>query len=261
MLPRMQYRAAISRYVTLVVAFAWADFKLRFHGSVLGITWSLIRPLFIFAVAFVVFALFIQVPVEHYAAVLLIGIILWNFFAEGTTFSIVSIDEKAALLKKIAFPRSVIVVSAILTAFYSLCFNLVVLLFLGLVTGIPFHGALLVLPLYIVPHMALTLGTGFFVAALFSKFRDVRPVWEMCMQLGAWLTPVVYSVSAIPEVYRSYVYINPIARVIEYAREAVLYGTMPQIQGVLVLYVVAGAIGLLGLGFFQRRSRYFAEEL
>ncbi len=261
MLPYMQYRAVISRYATLVAAFAWADFKLRFHGSVLGITWSFIRPLCIFAVAFVVFALFIRVPIEHYATVLLIGIILWNFFAEGTTFSIVSIDEKAALLKKIAFPRSVIVVSAILTAFYSLCFNFVALVFLGLVTGGPFYGAFLVLPLYIVPHIVLTLGIGFFVAALFSKFRDVRPLWEMCMQLGAWLTPVVYSVSAIPEVYRSYVYINPIARVIEYTREAVLYGTVPQTRGILVLYMVASAIGFLGFYFFQKRSRYFAEEL
>lgn len=248
-------------YLSLVQAFALADFKLRFHGSVLGILWSVIKPLVIFGVVFIVIALFIQVEAENYALSLLLGIILWLFFAETTMFSIVSIEEKSALLKKVFFPRTIVVLSAAVTAALSFLFNSVVFAGLFLVSDLSITPIVLMLPVYFILLGAFSVGVGYVVSSLFPLFRDVRTLWEMCIQLGAWITPLVYSVSMIPEKYVSLVYLNPVARVIEYSRWALLESRLPSTSEIFVLCGMS--IGSLALGYlvFSARSKRFAEEL
>lgn len=248
-------------YFSLVQAFAVADFKLRFQGSIIGILWSVIKPLVIFSVVFVVIALFIQVESKHYAISLLLGIILWLFFAETTTFSIVSMEEKSALLKKVFFPRTIVVMSAMTTAFLSFFFNALVFGGLLLLSDVVVSSIIFILPIYFLMLVAFSMGVGYIVSALFPVFRDIRTLWEMCVQLGAWITPLVYSVAMIPDKYVFFVYLNPVARVIEYSRWALLESRLPNIGEIFVL---AGmSLGSLSLGYlmFTARSRYFAEQL
>ncbi len=250
-----------SHYISLVQAFAWADFKLRFHGSTFGILWSVIKPLIVFGVIYTVFVFFITVKTPHYATSLLLAVILWNFFAEATTFSIVSIEEKSPLLKKIFFPRTIVVVSAMMTAFISLFFNTIVFFVLICFSDIQVTWYAFMLVAYLFPYALFTLGFGFTLSALFAKFKDVRMIWEMFLQLGPWITPIVYTVSAIPSQYQSIVLLNPIARVIEYSRSAFIFGRVDDLQGIGVLYLVSFAVFACGYYIFSIRQIKFAEEL
>src|SRR3989344_2468815 len=222
-------------YFELTKAIALSDFKLRYHGSVLGIFWSFLKPLLTFGVLYLVFSVFIRFDIENYALYLLLGIILWNFFAEATILSLNSLAGKAPVIKKIAFPRSIIIVSSTLTALLFVIFTVC---------------------LYFV-----ALGTSFFISALNAKFKDVRHIWEVLLQLGFWLTPIIYTVSMIPEKLHWFVYLNPMTRVIQYSREAILQQKVSNLDGVFALFLMTLIIFFIGYYVYKKRSPYFAEEL
>ena len=249
------------QYLTLTRAFAWSDFRLRFHGSVLGIFWSFLRPLLLFGVLYLVFSIFVRFDIPNYSLYLLLGIILWNFFAEATNLALASIDGKTALLKKVPFPRTIIVLSATLTSFISLIFNLIVFFLFILFSGLSLGPTALLLPLYLLALFGITLGVGYLLIALYAKFRDVRNIWEVLLQLGFWLTPIIYTLSIVPERFHWWIYLNPLTRVIQYSREAVIEGHLSNLDGILGLYLMAGAIFIVGYLVFRSRAKYFAEEL
>lgn len=253
--------ANFSQYISLAKTFAWADFKLRFHGSAVGILWSVIRPLFFFGVVFVVISVFIKVAIPNYAVSLLLGIILWGLFADATIFSIVSIEEKAGLIKKIYFPRSIIVVSAMLTAGISFLFNAVIFLLFFFLSPINPGPAAFMIFFYLFLLVMFTLGVSFIVSALFAKLKDVRTIWEMLLQLGSWITPLVYSVAIVPEKFVPLVYLNPMARIVEYSRWALLEGRLPKTQDFFILCAMSIFSFCVGYTIFTMRSRRFAEEL
>lgn len=250
-----------SQYISLTKTFAWADFKLRFHGSAIGILWSVIRPLFFFSVVFVVISVFIKANIPNYAVSLLLGIILWGLFADATIFSIVSIEEKAGLIKKIYFPRSIIVVSATLTACISFLFNAVIFVLLFFLSPVVVHITALLVFVYLLLLVMFSIGVGFIISALFAKMKDVRTIWEMLLQLGSWITPLVYSVSIVPEKFVPLVYLNPMARIVEYSRWALLEGRLPKGGDFFVLFAMCTVTLFCGYVIFTMRSRRFAEEL
>jgi len=160
------------------------DFKLRYKGSALGYVWTLLRPLALFAILYVVFVYFLKIgaAVPHYAVYLLIGVVLWNYFVEVTMNGLSAIVGKGDLMRKLAFPRYVVVVSGSLSALINLGINLlVVALFMG-INGTPFTlSALLIFPL-ILELFIFGLGIAFLLSALYVRFRDINYI-----QLVLWL--------------------------------------------------------------------------
>src|SRR3989338_5457954 len=112
-----------SRYGNLTKELIRTDLKLRYHGSVLGYLWSFLKPLLLFGVLLVVFSKFLRFDYEYYSLHLLLGIIIWNFFSEATILSMNSIIQKGPLMKKIRFPRAIVVFSSITIAFVMFLFN------------------------------------------------------------------------------------------------------------------------------------------
>jgi ABC-type polysaccharide/polyol phosphate export permease len=248
-------------YLNLTRAFAVSDFKLRFHGSVLGIFWSFLRPFLMFSVLYVVFSTFVRFDIPYYALYLLLGVILWNFFAEATVFSIVSLDSKGPLLRKIYFPRSIVIVSAVATSGMSLLFNLVVFFILFFITGpTPSVQAFLFLP-FLLCLFFITLGMAFCVTAFFPRFRDIRQIWDVLLQIGFFATPILYSVSAAHQNIVFLILLNPLARVIPYSRAVLLGGALPGAVDVIVLMLMTTVIFFVGYVFYSKRSRTFAEDL
>ncbi len=245
------------------------DFKLRYQGSVLGYAWSLLRPLFLFVILYVVFSKFLRVGdgIPHYPVYLLLGIVLWNYFLEVTSGSVSSIVGKGDLLRKLNFPKYIIVLSGSVGAVINLGLNFVVIGVFMLLTGVDSSPiSILIVPL-LIELTLLALGLAFALSALFVKFRDVAYIWEVITQAAFYATPILYPLALVPVMAQKYLLLNPIAQVIQDARHVLVTPDSTVINDIwspvvwLVPIVISVVIFIIGSMYFKSRSKYFAEEV
>jgi ABC-2 type transport system permease protein len=251
-------------YFFLTAVIALTDFKIKYDNSILGYFWSLLKPLLMFGTLYLVFSVFVRWQVENYRLYLLLGIILWNFLAEVTLNSMVLLEAKASILKKICFPRWIVVIASSLTSVLTLLLNLIVVFIFFIFSGAKFHLEGLLLIVYLVELYVLSVGGAFILCALYPKFRDIHHIWEIFVQIGFWLTPIIYPVSTVPVKYHRWIFLNPVARIIQGARQALIAGqgnNFLTLKSHIYIIFIAGCIFLLGLGLFNKRSGSFAEDL
>lgn len=248
------------------------DFKLRYQGSILGYAWSLLKPLFLFAIMYFVFGLLIRLgDIEHFAVYLLLGIVMWNFFSEATNQGMESVVGRGDLIRKINLPKYIIVLSATISALINLCLNLVIVAIFMLFNGVELHAIAIFFPLLIIELYVLALGLAYFLSALNVKYRDTTHIWEIIMQAAFYATPVIYTVSLViekSELAAKILLMNPVAQAIQDARYVLitkqtitpstlfaneLYSLIP-----LALVVVIFITGIL---YFKKHSKYFAENI
>jgi ABC-2 type transport system permease protein len=246
------------------------DFKLRYQGSVLGYLWSLLKPLMIFLIMYVVFLKFLRFDfgVPHPTVYLFTGIITWNFFSEATGNALSSIVGKGDLLRKINFPKYVIVLAGSLNALINLLLNFVVLaLFMVLDHVDVGPRLLLVLPL-VVELYVLSLALGFILGTLFVRLRDMAQIWEVVMQGMFYAVPMFYPLQLVPEKYSKLLLLNPIAQIMQDMRHVIVSSKSltvamlwhnSAVRAVPLLLVLGLAI--FGVQYFRKRSKYFAEEI
>jgi len=252
-----------NNYLYLIRVMAMTDFKVKYDNSALGYLWSLLRPLLMFGTLYLVFSVFVRWNVENYKLYLLLGIILWNFLSEVTLNSMVLLEGKASIIKKIYFPRWVVVIASSFTSLLTLLLNIAVFFIFFMVSGVSFHFSALVLILNVVELYILSVGIALGLCALYPKFRDIHHIWEVFVQLGFWATPIIYPVSLVSEKYHPLIFMNPAARIIQAARQSVI-GPPGDFTGVwnhLIILLTAGVVFSIGLILFNRLSRSFAEDL
>lgn len=259
-----QNRALLSELVR-------TDFKLRYQGSVLGYTWSLLRPLLMFVILYVVFVKVLKAggDIPHFPVYLLLGIVIWNFFAEMTTQSLGSIVGRGDLIRKIRIPRWMIVFSSSISALINLGLNLLVIVVFMLLNHVDFLETSLWLPFILAEVYLLGLGLSLFLAAAFVKFRDITYIWEVILQAGFYITPILYAMSFIPNItIQKIMLMNPMAQAIQDARYATITHATPTAHQLfdggplmLVPFVIVFLILLGGLAYFRRESKYFAENI
>lgn len=236
------------RYWHLTVQLALKDFKIRYTHSALGYAWSVVNPLVFSLVYFLVFSVFIRFDVPFYAAYLLLGIVLWTFFADGSTHGVGSLLARAHLVTKVAFPRQVIVYAAVLNALLAFAISLLVLAVLLHLSGTPTRWSVLAFPILLLDLVVLTLGVSLLLAPLHVRYRDVGYLWSVAVQIGFWLTPVIYRENVVPEGWRWLLQYNPMARIIEQSRQVVILGQWPDWAAVgrttlmVTLVLVVGAL-------------------
>lgn len=242
---------------------ATMDFKVKYDNSVLGYLWSLLKPLLMFGTLYLVFSVFVRWNVENYQLYLLLGVILWNFFSEVTLNSMVLLESKASILKKIYFPRWVVVVASSVTSLLTLLLNICVFFVFFFVSGTELRASSILLVLYIVELYLLATGMAFLLCGLYPKFRDTHHIWEVFVQLGFWATPIVYPIAIVPDRYHRLIFLNPAARIVQGCREALIGPGTDFLTATNHLIVLAAAGGLFvaGLAVFNRLSRSFAEDL
>lgn len=248
------------------------DFKLRYQGSALGYLWSVLKPLLLFAILYIVFDKFLRFGrgVDHYPVYLLTGVVLWSFFTEATTQGLNSIVKRGGLIRKLNFPKFIIVISGTVSSLINLGINLVVVGVFIILNGIALSAsALLVIPLIIELYI-IALGLAFFLAALNVKYRDVGYLWEIFLQAAFYATPIIYPlqmvVNAMPQA-ATIIMLNPVAQVIQDVREVLVTEktiTLWQIVGwplALMPFVLIAIVSLLGTYYFKKNSKYFAEDI
>lgn len=259
------------RFVYLALTLAVTEFKLRFFGSALGYLWQLVRPLMLFGVLYLVFTQFVKVGgrVPFYPVVLLGNIVLFTFFQEGTG-AVGSVVDRESLVRKIHFPRMAIPVSVVLTAGFNLVLNLCVVMIFALASGVHPRWSWLQAPLLVALLAVLVLGLAMLLSALYVRYRDIKPIWEVVLQALFYATPVIYAVEAlgVSDRIRELIMMNPIAAILEQFRHAVIDPGAPTAAeaagGTLHLLVPLGvlvAAFVVGYRVFDRAAPRIAEEL
>jgi ABC-2 type transport system permease protein len=188
------FDGGIRHFYELTLTLARTEFKLRYYGSVLGYLWSLMRPLLFFGVLYVFFTRILNIGkgIPHYGVYLLTGIVLWNYFLEATTISVTSLVDREALIRKIRFPRMVVPLSVSLTSVFNLGMNLIAVLVFTLANGIsPRLSWLWMIPI-VIGFIILATGASMLLSALYVRFRDVKPIWDVSAQVLFYASPIMY---------------------------------------------------------------------
>jgi ABC-2 type transport system permease protein len=248
------------------------DFKLRYQGSVLGYLWSLLKPLFMFAILYLVFGMLVKLgTVEHYSVYLLLGIVLWTFFSEATNQGLTSIVDRGDLLRKVSFPKYILIFATTISALINLILNLLIVFVLIIINGVDFHISSLLFPLYLLEIYVLALALAFFLSALNVKYRDTSHIWEIIMQAAFYATPIIYPLAIVvekSELAAKLLLMNPVAQAIQDARyvlvthETVTLNTLFGSQKyVLIPIGIIVLISILATVYFKKNQKYFAENI
>ncbi|MDQ5958604.1 MAG: type transport system permease protein [Patescibacteria group bacterium] len=245
------------------------DFKVRYQGSVLGYAWSVLKPLFLFAILYIVFVKFLGVGkgIPHYGVALLFGIVLWSFFAEATVTGMNAIVNRADLIKKISIPRYLVVVSSVSSAFINLIINLLVVLLFAIIDGVDPLKTWLLIPLFVIELLAFALALSFFLSALYVKYRDAAYIWEVLLQAAFYATPILYPLSYVADKYHKLIMLNPMAQIIQDSRWAFIsHDTLSswKVLGSPLLFVpplIIIVVIVLASKYFKSQARDFAENI
>lgn len=249
------------------------DFKLRYQGSVLGYLWALLRPLLMFAILYIVFAKLLRLggDIPHYPVYLLTGTVLWSFFTECTGQGIQAIVQRGDLLRKISFPKYVVVVSTTFTALINLAINLVVVVIFALINGVQPSLSWFLVPLSILELYGLSLGISFLLGAMNVKYRDMVSIWDVLVQALFYAVPIIYPITMVASssaLAAKVILLNPIAQAIQDVRHNLIttetittwnYLDNPVMKFLPIVLVVV--LLILAALYFRRKSKFFAEEV
>jgi ABC-2 type transport system permease protein len=270
----------LRRFVELTVTIARTDFKLRYFGSALGYFWSLVRPLLFFGVLYVFFVVILKVGrgIPHYGVYLLTSIVLWTFFAEATGNATASLVAREPLLRKVRFPRLAIPLAVTLTALFNLAMNFIAVFVFALLNGVyPTWSWLWLIPI-VLGFLVISLGIGMLLSALYVRFRDVQPIWDVLSQILFYASPIMY-VASYYHGLEGIALLSPFALMLTQMGHAFVHPSPYVAHGVLQIpmrsaYAAAGgawhvavAVAIiplvfgLGLWYFHREAPYFAENL
>ena len=253
------------RSLDLLYLMASTEFKRTYFGTVLGYLWSLCRPLLLFAVLLVVFTHLLRFStVAHYPVLLLMNIVLFSFFSEGTNAAVPSVVSNEGVVRKTQFPRLVIPLSVVLTSLFNLALNLIVVFIFMLASGVSPRWSWLLMPVLVGLLLLLTASTAMILSALYPRFRDVGIIWSVVSTALFYATPVLYPLDRLHGLLHDLVALNPLTPILELARRWIIGPPAPvahsplQVLVPLALYVLIPA---LGIWVFRREAPRIAEAL
>jgi N-acetylglucosaminyl-diphospho-decaprenol L-rhamnosyltransferase len=238
------------------------DFKAHYHGTVGGFLWVLLKPVCMFLVLLGVFSFIFTSTDPYYRSNFILGLFLWEFFAEGTKVGLVSLWTKGYLLTKSRFPRWIVVATSTVNALITLLvFSGALLLYLAWAGRFPTPFHLLLFIAYEIEMWMIVLGFSLATSVLYLRYRDLNHVWDAISRAGFFVAPVLFPIQLLPESLHPYLYLWPPTPVIEFARSALIKGTPPGLGANLLLLVAAVGILAAGAVMFQRHAARAAEHL
>jgi ABC-2 type transport system permease protein len=264
------YGGGWRRFLYLTWMIGLTEYRLTYFGSALGYLWSLVRPLLLFGVMYVVFSQVLRFgdDIANYPVLLLLNIVLFSFFTDAASRSVSAVVENEQLVRKMHFPRIVIPLSVVLTATFTMLVNLVAVFVFLLAYGVDPRPEWLLLPVVLVPLVMLTAGASMLLSSLYVRYRDVAPIWAVVSTALFYASPVLYAIDSVPDDYQRLVLINPIAGMLEQARRWIVdpsaRGAVDAIGGIEWALIPLGifvALCVLGLVVFEHQAPRIAERL
>jgi ABC-2 type transport system permease protein len=258
-----------TRNLNLIRELSITQFKLKYTGSALGYVWSLIKPLMLFGIMFLVFSVLLKAGVGTYnfAVQLLVAIVLWTFFIEATSTAMNAIAGAGGLIRKAYFPRWILVIASTATAALSFTINTVLVLIVTFALGqLDLSWRSLLAPLYYIELGVFVLGLSLLLSALFVFFRDLGHIWEILTLVLFYGSAIIFPFNRIPAHLRDLAGLNPMAQIVEDLRHALVDSRIPSMEAligplVVIPILISVMTFVLGLVVFTRLTPRFAEEL
>jgi lipopolysaccharide transport system permease protein len=253
-------RVSVAR-AGLIWTLVRTDFKARYHGTLGGFVWALLKPMSMFVVLMGVFS-FLFAGSPAYKLNLIVGLFLWDFFAEGTKSGLISLQAKGYLLTKARVPPWILVITSISNALITLVvFAGVIVAFLAGAGRPPTLEAIAAFAAYCAAMSGMIVGFSLASSALFLRYRDLNQVWEVVLQAGFFLAPIIYPLNILPERFHFYLYVWPPTPVIEFSRSVLVAGVMPTVRGNVYLAGDAAICLVAGIVIFRLLSPRAAEYI
>lgn len=245
------------------------DFKVRYQGSLLGYAWTVLKPLFLFAVLYVVFVQMLRFgsDIPNYPVYLLLGIVLWGFFSEVTLTAMNSIVGRGDLIKKVSIPRYLPIVSGSVSALINFSINLMVVFIFALINGVDPMLSWLLLPFFVIELFIFSLAIGFILGTVYVKYRDISYIWEVFLQAGFFLTPIIVPLSQYPAIMQKVLFANPVAQIIQDSRwSLVTHQTVSSWEAlrfpyILVPFLIIIITVVIAYFYFKSQAKDFAEYI
>jgi ABC-2 type transport system permease protein len=259
----------LRRFARITSTLASTEFKLHYRGSVLGYLWSVMQPLMLFGVLYLVFSGIVGLGrIKDYPLYVLTAVVLWTYFTEGTGGGVSSLLRGQALLRKMRFPRLAIPLSVSLKALLNLGMNALIVLAFAAISGVDPRLSWLELPLLIVVLVVLTTGLTMLLSSLYVRYRDMQQIWRVIERILFFGSPIFYPATLYPDAVREVMALTPLVMILTEMRHAFIDPAAPsaaELAGGAPLLVVpialAAATFLLGLLVFNRQAPRIAERL
>lgn len=247
--------------VYLIRELTITDFRLKYSNTILGFFWSLLNPLLTFAVLYIVFSMFIKIDAPHYPLFLLLGILMWNFFMEGTLNGMSSLANRPNLVKKVNMSKPAIVLSACLNSFITFILNMAVFFIFCMIFRARIGIASLLLVITVGTLFLIILALSLVLSAYYTKYKDLKHIWAFVLSVGFWVTPIVYPLSLVPQKYLSSYMLNPLAMIVTDSRQAVIYNSLPNLWGIFALAAFSALLLIICFRIFKKRAPHFADYI
>jgi lipopolysaccharide transport system permease protein len=241
--------------------FIWRDIKIRYKQTVLGALWAIIQPFFTMVVFTIFFGNFAKVPSEGvpYPVFSYSALVPWTYFSGALALSANSLVGNSNLLTKVYFPRFAIPASSALAGILDFFIASIILFGIMMYFHVPLSPNLFIWPFLVIPLIFFALGLGMIFSSLNVKYRDIKYAIPFMIQLGLFVTPIIYPISILPEKYKIFVALNPLTGVIEAFRSTVIPNKQFDYWLFLYSFVVSVLIFLVGLLYFRKTEKEFAD--
>lgn len=249
-------------YREMIASLIKKELRGRYKGSVLGFFWTFLNPLLQLAVYTVVFTKFFPSNIDKYYIFLFVGLIPWLFFNTSLAGGAASVVSQESLVKKIYFPRLVLPISFVTSAFVNMLLTFIVIFAVLIFSGYGINIKILwALPIVMIVEYLLALGIAMLSSALTVYFRDLEYILGIVSMAWMYITPVLYDISVVPEEYKALVYLNPMTGVILCYKDILYYKQLPQLETMGIAFIMG--VGFLVIGFvcFNVLQKRFVEEL
>lgn len=245
----------------LIYNFSIMDLKIRYRNSVLGFLWTILEPLLILTILYLVFTNIFNNEIENFPLYILLGLILWNMFSKGTTIGLNSLVARSGIITQIYFPREIPAISASLTSLYMIFFELIVFgIFMAAFQFVPTI-TILILPLIILLLFVLVIGVNLGLSVLNARFKDIQFIWTVVIQAGFFLTPIFYKFEILPEELQKILYFSPMVHIVEMAHDVTLYDKIPSSDTIIMAIITSFSVLVLGYVIFRKMEPRVIEDL
>lgn len=252
-------------YKELIWALAKTDFKLRYHGSVLGYLWALLKPLLTFTVLNFVFSSVFNprgTGADTYSLQLLVALMMYYFFSEGTSAGMSSLLSKSQLVTKIYVPRWTIIVASTINATLIFLMNLLVIaLFFAIKGFMPSIGAIFMFLLFSIFIYVIVLSFALITAPLYVKFRDLSMIWEVLLMIIMYISPIIYPLATLPAKYHQFILLNPLAFIIHFTKESLINNHFATLSQYSIFITIVLAFFALSIFSYRKLIPRVAENI
>lgn len=252
---------AIKKYRFLIRQLVSRDFKTKYKRSVLGIFWSFLNPLLMMLVQYVVFSTIFKNDIPNFAAYLIIGTVMFNFFGEACGMTLTSILGNASLITKVYLPKYIYPLTRTMSSAVNLSISLAPLLIVCLATGVVFRKSAVLALYFFVCLIIFSLGFGMLLATSMVFFRDTQFLWNVLNMMWMYVTPIFYPETILPDSFKIVLQVNPLYHFLKNARMCVLDGLSPEPVAYFLCMMMALGMLLAGAFVFYRNQNKFVLYL